>query len=211
VPEGASNIPAVRKRCALLLLSLTAMLPASQRPAMAHQRSRVAASAADIRGFRLTRDHLRKVTEVTRAMDRVPSRGPEAPRSDAAMFTVLSMALSYNEPYTERTVPETVRTIQGGHPELAAAVQQAGLTLPDYVLAQITLLLTYPVVAAERHGRPIATPDDVSAANLAFVRAHWAEVEQAMAILMNAVAPYAVGLSGREGRKWAARGRIAFH
>ena len=159
--------------------------------AWANQRARVAPAARDIRGFVLTQEHLRKFAAVTALMDRLPFRGPEAPRADVAVFTVLSMSLSFNEPFTERTVPDTVRTIQAGHPELADAVREAGLPLDEYVLTHITLLLAYPVIAAERLGRPPAPSDDVSAANLAFVRTNWNATETAFRGLREAVARYA--------------------
>ena len=178
-------------RCVPWLLVVLAILLPSPSANAASQRARVASSATDIRSFRLTEEHLRTLVLVTQAMDRIPPRGPEAPRSDVAMFTILSMSLSFNEPFTERTVPEAVRTIQRGHPELATAVQTAGLTLTDYVLTQITLLLTYPVIAAERRGGPAAPADDVSPANLAFVRANWNATEKALQVLTEAAARYA--------------------
>jgi hypothetical protein len=178
------------RRVPLLLVTVAIVLP-SPTAITGIQHTRVASTATDIRSFRLSVEHLRKLTLVTQAMDRLPPRGPEAPRSDVATFTMLSMSLSFNEPFTERTVPEVVRTIQRGHPELATAVQEAGLPLADYVLTQITLLLTYPVIAAERQGRSAGVADDVSPANLAFVRANWNQIEKALKALSEAAAPHA--------------------
>lgn len=180
------SIATVRARCVALLF-VTMGLVLAVEAGTAAQRARVTSSAGDIRNFRLTEEHLRTLALVTQAMGRLPDRGPEAPRSDVAMFTVLSMSLSFNEPFTERTVPEAVRTIQNGHPELASAVQAAGLTVSDYVLTQITLLLAYPVLAAERQGRSLAT-GDVSPANLAFVRGNWNAAEKAFQGLADAAA-----------------------
>jgi tetratricopeptide (TPR) repeat protein len=176
----------------------------------ASQRARVGAMATDIRSFRLNEEHLRKLTLVTQAMERLPQRGPEAPRSDVALFTILSMSLSFNEPLTEQTVPGAVRMIQGGHPELATAIKAADLSFTDYVLTQITLLLAYPVIAAERQGRSAGVTDDVSPANLAFVRANWSRIEKALKALADAaVAPPnledVVGVFQRTGLEPAAR------
>jgi hypothetical protein len=124
-------------------------------------------------------------------MEQVSGDAPDAPRSDVAMFTVLSMSLSFNEPFTDRTVPDAVRIIQSGHPKLAAAIQAAGLTPSDYVLTQITLLLVYPVVAGERRGNRSAAMGDVSAVNLAFARANWDAVDRTMRVLTDAAARYA--------------------
>jgi hypothetical protein len=122
-----------------------------------------------------------------RAMDRVPSRGPEAPRADVAMITVLSMALAYNEPWRGVTVDEHVRIIDSSHPELAAAIRNASMTTRDYVLTHMTLLLGYPVAAQRRHGRATSV-SDVAPENVAWIDANWADVDRFMSELRQRVA-----------------------
>ncbi|MGQ0734344.1 MAG: hypothetical protein ACT4QD_11880 [Acidobacteriota bacterium] len=140
-------------------------------------RSRVAEDAREIRAFRLRDDHLPKLRQVAETLARGFTPAPERPRADAAMFVVLSMSVAFNEPFRDRTVAETVRTLESGHQDLRAAIRAAGLTTSEYVLAQIALLLSFPVVAGEKAGRAGIPPDDVLAENLAFVRRHWSEVE----------------------------------
>ncbi len=148
----------------------------------------MAPDAREIRGYRLTAANVAKVDQVTSILDRLPPGPSEAPRSDVAMAVVLAMSFAYNEPFRDRQVDEMVGNIEGGHPELAAAIQTAGLSTRDYVLTHMALLLAYPVVAQKRQGVSKAPPGDVSADNLAFVESHWGEVDRAMTHLMDRVA-----------------------
>lgn len=146
-------------------------------PAHGQQPPRVAEDARQIRAFRLSEDHLPKLRQVARTLARGFKPTPERPRADAAMFVVLSMSLAFNEPFRDRTVTDTVRTIESGHPDLHAAIRAAGLTTQEYVLTQIILLLTFPVVASEKAGRAAVPSTDTASENVAFVRRHWSELE----------------------------------
>jgi hypothetical protein len=150
--------------------------------------SRVAADAREILGYRLTLAHVRSVAAAIHAMDQVPDRGPEAPRDDVAVFAVLAMSLPYNRPYTDESVTDVVRSIVSGMPDLAKAIAKADISPRDYVLAQITLLLTYPIATQQRAGRRTAVPVDVSSENVAFVTKHWVEVDRLIADLNSRVA-----------------------
>ena len=144
--------------------------------ALAQQRLRVAEDAREIRAFRLSEKSLSGLRQVAKTLAREYTPQPERPRADGAMFAVLSLSLSFGEPYRDATVTHTVRVIESGHADLNAAIAAAGLTPREYVLTQITLLLTVPVVASEQAGgKPVTS--DVAPANLEFVRAHWTEVE----------------------------------
>ena len=144
--------------------------------ALAAQHLRVAEDAREIRGFRLNEKSLSGLRQVAKILARAYTPQPERPRADGAMFAVLSMSLSFGEPYRDATVTNTVRVIETGHADLNAAIAAAGLTPREYVLAQITLLLTVPVVASERAGGKLVSTD-VAPPNLEFVRTHWADAE----------------------------------
>jgi hypothetical protein len=150
------------------------------------QAARLAEDAVQIRAFRLSDAHLPKVRQVAQTLARGFTPHPERPRADAAMFVVLSMTLAFNEPFRDRTVTETVRLIESGHLDLYAAIRGAGLTTSEYVLTQITLLLTVPVVAHEKAGRAVVTRGDTAPENVAFVRRHWAEIESILEELREA-------------------------
>jgi len=156
----------------LLLLAVTVT-------ASAQQRARVDPGAREVLDYRLSPEALRRVESVMRAMDGVPSRGPEAPRADVAMITVLQSSLAYGQVWRDATVDETVRTTERGHHELAGAVRAAGLSQREYVLAVMNLLLAYPVAAQRRQGRAVAV-SDVAAENVAWVDANFADVERFM-------------------------------
>lgn len=141
--------------------------------------NRVDPSARQILTYRLTLDNVRRVDMVMRAMDRVPDRGPEAPRADVAMMTVLAMGWAYNEPWRDATMQDAVRTTDQGHIDLAQAIRAAGLSTRDYVLTLMNLMLAHPVVAVRRQGRTVATRD-VAAENVTWVDANWAEADRLM-------------------------------
>lgn len=158
--------------CLTVLLASGAAIDSQSQQAL-----RVAPDAREIRAFRLNDEHLPKLRKVAETLKRGFQPTPERPRGDAAMFTVLSMSLAYNEPFSDRTVAETTRTIESGHADLHAAIRAAGFTTTEYVLTQITLLLTVPVVARERAGRSKVPATDTAADNVTFVRRHWTDVE----------------------------------
>ena len=147
--------------------------------ASAQPRSRLDPGAHEILMYRLSRDGLRGAEAVMLRMDRVPSRGPEMPRADVAIVTVLMMAFAYNEPWRDTTLHDIVRSIDAGQPDLAAAIRSAGISTRDYVLTHMTLLLAYPVAAQRRQGR-IVSVTDVASENVAWVEANWAAVERFM-------------------------------
>ena len=157
------------------------------RESAAQARPRVDPGAREILTYRLTNDALRRADAVMRAMDRVPSRGPEAPRADVAMITVLNMAFAYNEPWRDATVDENVRITDSSHPELAAAIRNAGMTPRDYVLTHMNLLLAYPVAALRRQGRAVNV-SDVALDNVSWVDANWADVDRFMSELRQRMA-----------------------
>ena len=157
----------------VLLIALLSAAAASQGP--------VSANAKDILGHRLTADHIRGVAAVIRTMDGVPDRGPEMPREDVTVFTVLAMSLPYNRPYTDQDVADMVQSIDSGMPALSSAISKAGVTQRDYVLTQITLLVTYPVAVQRRAGKRTERPSHVSPENLAFLEANWSAVDELMA------------------------------
>lgn len=142
-----------------------------------HQALRVAEDAREIRAFRLQEIHLAKLRQVAQTLGRGFQPTPERPRADAAIFVVLSMSLAFNEPFADRTVTDMVRTIESGHADLHTAINSAGWTAAEYVRTQITLLLTFPVVASEKSGRAKVPTTDTAPENVAFVRRHWSEVE----------------------------------
>lgn len=158
--------------CLMVLLACTAAPHALNQQAL-----RVAPDARGIRAFRLNEEHLHKLRKIAESLSRGFQPTPERPRADAAMFTVLSMSLAFNEPFSDRTVGEMVRTIESGHADLHAALRAAEFATADYVLTQITLLLTVPVVASERAGRSKVPATDTAADNVTFVRRHWTEVD----------------------------------
>jgi hypothetical protein len=141
--------------------------------------NRVDPSARQILNYRLTLDNVRRVDMVMRAMDRVPDRGPEAPRADVALMTVLAMNWAYKEPWRDATMQDAVRTTDQGHIDLAQAIRAAGLSTRDYVLTLMNLMLAHPVVAVRRQGRTVATRD-VAAENVTWVEANWAETDRRM-------------------------------
>lgn len=153
------------------LVAMTAALAGGEQPV------RVAEDAVQIRAFRLSEAHLPKLRQVAQTLARGFTPRPERPRADAATFVVLAMTLAFNEPFRDRTVAETVELIESGHLDLLAAIRAAGLTTSEYVLTQITLLLTVPVVAREKAGRTAGPGADTAPENVAFVRRHWAEIE----------------------------------
>jgi hypothetical protein len=153
------------------------------------QAVRLAEDAAQIRAFRLSDAHLPKLRQVAQTLARGFTPRPERPRTDAAMFVVLSMTLAFNEPFRDRTVTETVQLIESGHLDLYAAIRNAGLTTSEYVLTQITLLLTVPVVAREKAGSAAGSSADTAPENVAFVRRHWAEIESILNELRAAAGP----------------------
>jgi hypothetical protein len=79
----------------------------------------------------LALDRVRRVEAVMRVMDGTPDRGPEAPRADVAMITVLTMAWAFGDSWRDTTVDETVRTLDRGHAQLTSAIQGAGLSTRD--------------------------------------------------------------------------------
>jgi hypothetical protein len=158
-------------------IALAALLITMATPCAAQ--NRVDPTARQILDYRLTLDNVRRVDSVMRAMDRVPDRGPEAPRADVAMMTVLAMGWAYNEPWRDSTMLDAVRTTEQGHIDLAQAIRGAGLATRDYVLTLMNLMLAHPVVAARRQGRTVATRD-VSGENISWVDANWAEADRLM-------------------------------
>jgi hypothetical protein len=162
----------------LALLGLL-MSPCAVGDSPAQSRSRVESGAREILAYRLGIDALRRAEAVMRTMDSVPSRGPEAPRADVALITVLSMALAYNEPWRDAFIDENVRIVESSHPELRAAIRNAGMTTRDYVLTHMTLLLAYPVAAQRRQGRATSV-SDVAPENVTWIDANWADVDRFM-------------------------------
>lgn len=170
-----------------LVAAIVVALAFAAASAQTQRGSRVAPDARDIPAFRISELHLTGLERVGQALAREYRPAPEKPRADAAMFTVLSMSLAYNQPFSDRTVVDTVRTIESGHPDLHAAIRAAGVTTTDYVLTQITLLLAAPVVASEKAGRPIKAPaTDTAIENVEFVRRRWPVVEAILKDLGNA-------------------------
>jgi hypothetical protein len=154
----------------------------------AAQPSLVDPAASQIRTYRLTIDNVRKLERVTQALDSYVPPAPEATRPDVMTFVVLSMSIPHRVPFKDATVDDLVRDVDSGHHELAQAIQAAGLSTRDYVLTQLTLLLSYPLAHQKRQGRPVST-NDVSADSLAVVEANWREVDtfmQAFAQRVNA-------------------------
>ncbi len=158
--------------CLIVVLACSAAADSQNQQAL-----RVAPDAREIRAFRLNDGHLPQLRKVAETLSRGFQPTPERPRADAAMFAVLSMSLAYNEPFSDRTVAEMVRTIETGHADLHAAIGAAGFTAAEYVLTQITLLLTVPVVASQRVGRSRVPATDTAAENVTFVMRHWTDVE----------------------------------
>lgn len=144
--------------------------------AAAGQPVRVAPDAVQIRAFRLNDTHLPKLRHIAQTLAREYKPHPERPRADAGMFGVLAMSLAFNEPFRDQTVTDTVRLIESGHLDLALAIRAAGSTTAEYVLTQITLVLTVPVVAREKAGQA-ASSADTAPENVAFVGRHWSEIE----------------------------------
>ena len=153
----------------LLIVLLTAGV-ANQAP--------VAADAREILEHRLTAEHIRGVAAVIKAMDGLPDRGPEMPRDDVTVFTVLAMSLPYSNPYTDQDVTDMVQSIGSGMPALSSAISKAGISQRDYVLTQIVLLLTYPVAVQQRAGKRTERPFYVSAENAVFLAANWSAIDQ---------------------------------
>jgi hypothetical protein len=169
-------VRSVRRR--LLALGAAALAAALGVPAGA-QPSLVDPAASEIRTYRLTIDNVRKLERVTQALDRYVPPARDATRPDVMTFVVLSMSIPHRVPIKDSTVDDLVRDVDSGHQELAQAIQAAGLSTRDYVLTQLTLLLSYPVVHQKRQGRTVSTTD-VSADSLAVVEANWREVDRFM-------------------------------
>jgi hypothetical protein len=174
-------------RATVVMLIALAALISMAAAAFAQSRSRVDPSARDILAYRLSRAGFRGAEAVMLAMDTVPSRGPEMPRADVAIVTVLNMAFAYNEPWRDTTFHDTVRSIDTGHPDLAAAIRSAGISTRDYVLTHMTLLLAYPIAAQRRQGRSFSVTD-VAPENVAWLEANWADVERFMNELRQRIA-----------------------
>lgn len=174
-------------RGAGVVIVVALALAAGGHDVSAQSRPRVDPASREIPGYRLSTEALRRADAVMRAMDQAPSRGPDAPRADVAMVTVLNMAFAYNEPWRDATLHENVRLIEGGQPDLAAAIRSAGMSTRDYVLTHMTLLLAYPVAAQRRQGRAVNV-SDVAPGNVAWVEANWADVERFMSELRQRIA-----------------------
>ena len=164
---------------AVLALTLTGgVLP----PALAQPGSdRVRADAREIRAFRISSEGFRRFTRVTVIMDGVPtSRAPGGVRTDSAFFVVLAMGFAHRTPWSDGDLAHHVQAIESGHGDLARAIRDAGLTPREYVLTQMTLLLAHPTIARKKRGLADPPPTDIARENLAFVEAHWAEVDAYM-------------------------------
>lgn len=83
--------------CLTVLLACSAVVHSQSQQSL-----RVAQDAREIRAFRLIDEHLPKLRKVAETLSRGFQPTPERPRADAAMFTVLSMSLAYNEPSDDR-------------------------------------------------------------------------------------------------------------
>lgn len=139
---------------------------------------RVDPNARDLLGYRLAPQTIAKLQQVMLALDGYRSPSPEGMRSDVALITVLAMTIPYGGAFNDTQMAETIAALDRGHPELASAIRQAGLTNRDYVLAWTTLLFAHPVAAAQRAGRPVtsgAPPETI-----AFIEQHWTDVDRLM-------------------------------
>jgi hypothetical protein len=174
-----------RVACAFVLvgLSLITAMPAAQ------PRPRVDPNAREILAYRLTLDAFRRFTRVTADMDTRPApQFPGAVRADTSLFVVLAMAFAYNTPWRDNDVAHHAASIDGGQPDLAAAIRHAGLTTREYVLIQMTLLLSHPIVTRRHRGIVDAPPADVAVENVDFVAANWAEVDAYMTAVHQRIA-----------------------
>jgi hypothetical protein len=133
------------RRSAVVVLLAVSVLVAGLDAPFAQSRGRVDPSARDILSYRLTADNLRRFTDVTRAMERLPPPLPEGARPDVAMPVVLSMAFAFNEPWRDAKVDETVMLIDRGHPVVAR--QRAG------VATAVTDVSADNLASSERTGR----------------------------------------------------------
>ena len=173
---------------ALAIQTLT--LAAGSQPAALAQPSsdRVRADAREIRAYRLTADGFRRFTRVTEIMDGVPTaRAPGAVRSDSAFFVVLAMGFAHRTPWSDGDLAQHVQAIESGFGDLATAIRDAGLTPREYVLTQMTLLLAHPTIARKKRGLADPPPTDIARENLAFVEAHWSEVDAYMAAVLTRI------------------------
>src|SRR5688572_14212541 len=100
------------------LVCLAVVLLQSVAPGAAQQALRVAPDAQEIRAFRLSAAHLTALRHVADTLARGFKPAADRPRTDAAVFAVLSMSLAFNEPFSDRTIADTVRTIETGHADL---------------------------------------------------------------------------------------------
>ena len=75
------------------------------------------------------------------------------------------------------SLDQTVAKIKGNAAAMAA-LQKAGMSPRDYVLTLTSYLQAGMVVAAQKVDATYKTPPDVSAKNVAFIKAHRAELEQ---------------------------------
>jgi hypothetical protein len=139
---------------------------------------RVHPAAREIRAYRLTLENVAAFERIARALDK--HHLPGSTRPDVALFIGLQGAWIGGEPWHDATVDDAVRLVEGGDPALRGAIGSAGLSTRDYVLTQMTLMLTHEAMSRGRRGSVSSMPADVSLENRAFVEAHWLEVDRVM-------------------------------
>jgi len=159
-----------------ILLGAVLLLVAGADPAGAQPR--VHPDARAIRAYRLTLENVARLDQVARALD--THRPARATRADVALFIGLQGAWVGGEPWGDTTVDDAVRHVEGGDAAFRAAIRSAGLSTRDYVLTQMTLMLGHEAIDLKRRRSAPSVAADLSPENLAFVEAHWAEVNRIM-------------------------------